>query len=50
MLRARLWLALTAAVVMAVLAPVSATASATYTDAVKGIETGSSRAWLQAPT
>lgn len=38
--RARLWLALTAAVVMAVLAPVSATASVTYPDAVKGVETG----------
>ncbi len=38
--RARLWLALTTAVVAAAATPVSATASVAYTDAVKGVETG----------
>jgi hypothetical protein len=38
--RARLWPMLIAAAAAAFLAPVSATASTTYTDAVKGIETG----------
>jgi hypothetical protein len=38
--RARLWLTLMAAAATAVLAPVSAGASATYTDAVRGVETG----------
>lgn len=38
--RARLWLAFTTAVVVVAFAPVSATASVTYSDAVKGVETG----------
>src|SRR6266540_2474836 len=38
--RVRLWLTLIAAAATAVLAPVSAAASTTYTDAVKGVETG----------
>jgi hypothetical protein len=38
--RARLWLTLLALAATAILAPVSAAASATYTDAVRGVETG----------
>jgi hypothetical protein len=38
--RARLWLTLIALAATAILAPVSAAASARYTDAVKGVETG----------
>jgi hypothetical protein len=38
--RARLWLTLIAAAATAVVAPLSAAASATYVDAVRGVETG----------
>jgi hypothetical protein len=38
--RVRLWLTLIVGAATVVLAPVSAAASATYTDAVKGVETG----------